>query len=215
MAPKIQALVGPLLLVLDLCGTFVFALSGGMIGVRRRLDLFGVLVLSFAAATSGGIIRDVLLGANPPAAIRDWRYIAVSLLAGLLAFYWRSTLERLRSSVLVLDAAGLGLFAVSGTLKAVAFQLNPLAAVMLGVLTGVGGGAVRDLLVSEIPTVLRSELYAVAALVGATVVVIGPLLNVSSTVATVAGAALCFMLRLIAIRRGWRLPVAGDDSLTG
>src|SRR5205085_2262725 len=108
-------------LVLDLCGTFVFALSGGMTGVRHRLDVFGVLVLSFAAATAGGIIRDVLLGAHPPAAIRDWRYIAVSLLAGAFAFYWCDILERWRCSVLLLDAAGLALFAVSGALKALAF----------------------------------------------------------------------------------------------
>jgi uncharacterized membrane protein YeiH len=207
---KIQALVGPLLLVLDLCGTFVFALSGGMTAVRHRLDIFGVLVLSFAAATSGGIIRDVLLGANPPAAIRDWRYIAVSLLAGAFAFYWYASLDRWRGSVLVLDAAGLSLFAVSGALKALAFQLNPLAATMLGVLTGVGGGVVRDLLVSEVPTVLRAELYAVAALAGASVVVIGSLLGVPSPATTLIGAGLCFTLRLVAIRRGWRLPVADE-----
>jgi uncharacterized membrane protein YeiH len=208
--PKIQALVGPLVLVLDLCGTFVFALSGGMTAVRHQLDLFGVLVLSFAAATSGGIIRDVLLGTNPPASLRDWRYIAVSLLAGAFTFYWRAILDRQRSSVLVLDAAGLSLFAVSGALKALAFQLNPLAAVMLGVLTAVGGGVIRDLLVSEVPTILRSELYAVAALSGAGVVVIGSLLKVPSTATTLVGAGLCFTLRLVAIRRGWRLPVADE-----
>jgi uncharacterized membrane protein YeiH len=196
--------------VLDLCGTFVFALSGGMTGVRHRLDIFGVLVVSFAAATFGGIIRDVLLGANPPAAIRDWRYIAVSLLAGAIAFYWCSVLERWRSSVLLLDAAGLALFAVSGALKALAFQLNPLAAAMLGMLTGVGGGVMRDLLVSEVPTILRSDLYAVAALAGAGVVVIGAVLKLPSTATTLAGAALCFTLRWVAVRRGWRLPVASE-----
>jgi uncharacterized membrane protein YeiH len=210
MPPKVQALVGPLLLVLDLCGTFVFALSGGMMGVRHRLDVFGVLVLSFAAATSGGIIRDVLLGANPPAAIRDWRYIAVSLLAGAIAFYWCAILERWRNSVLLLDAAGLALFAVSGALKALAFQLNPLAAAMLGMLTGVGGGVVRDVLVSEVPTILRSDLYAVAALAGAGVVVIGTVLKLPSTTTTLVGAAICFTLRWVAVRRGWRLPVADE-----
>lgn len=210
MPPTIQALVGPLLLALDLCGTFVFALSGGMMAVRHRLDLFGVLVLSFAAATSGGIIRDVLLGVTPPASIRDWRYIAVSLLAGAFTFYWPAILDRWRSSVLVLDAAGLSLFAVSGALTALAFQLNPWAAALLGVLTGVGGGVVRNVLVSEVPTVLRSELYAVAALAGASVVVIGSLLSVPSTATALVGAGLCFTLRIVAIRRGWRLPVAAE-----
>jgi uncharacterized membrane protein YeiH len=207
-----QSLIGPLLLGLDLCGTFVFALSGGMMAVRHRLDLFGVLVLSFAAATSGGIIRDVLLGATPPASVRDWRYIAVSLVAGLFTFYWSVILDRWRSSVLILDAAGLSLFAVSGALKALAFDLNPIAAVMLGVLTGIGGGVLRDILVSEVPTVLRSDLYATAALAGASIVVIGSLLAIPSTATALVGAGLCFALRLVAIRRGWRLPIAGETG---
>jgi uncharacterized membrane protein YeiH len=207
------ALVATVLLVLDLCGTFVFALSGAMSGIKHRLDLFGVLVLSFAAATSGGIIRDVLLGAEPPPAIADWRYIGVSLLAGLVSFHWWPIIDRLRSSVLVLDAAGLALFAVSGTLKALAFQLNPVAAVLLGIVTGVGGGIVRDVLVSEVPEVMRSELYAAAALAGAALVVIGRLLLFPTPTVAVAGAALCFGLRFLAIRRGWRLPVARRHEL--
>jgi uncharacterized membrane protein YeiH len=201
-------LVDELLLVLDLAGTFVFALSGAMAGVKHRLDLFGILVLSFAAATAGGITRDVLIGAVPPAAINDWRYIVTSLLAGLLAFGWSSTISRLWSPVLIFDAAGLGLFAVSGALKALDFGLNPVAAVLLGGLTGIGGGMVRDVLVAEIPTVLRAELYAVAALAGASVVAIGGLLQLPATPVAVAGAAVCFGLRLGAIWHGWRLPGA-------
>jgi len=197
-----------LVLALDLFGTFVFALSGGMRGVRQRLDVFGVLVLSFAAGNAGGITRDLLIGAVPPAAIADWRYIGVSLLAGLATFLWHSTVRRWVSAVLVFDAAGLGLFAVSGALKALAFGLNPLAAVLLGMLTGIGGGMLRDVLVAEIPTVLRAELYAVAALAGAAVVVGGELLRLPSSPLAVAGAVLCFGLRFLAIRRGWGLPVA-------
>ncbi|HKW77205.1 MAG TPA: trimeric intracellular cation channel family protein [Terriglobales bacterium] len=201
-----------LTVILDLVGTFVFALSGAIAGLKHRLDLFGVLVLSFAAANSGGIARDLLIGATPPAGISDWRYIVVPLLAGLVTFYRSSIISRLRSPVLVFDAAGLGLFAVAGTLKALAFHLNPLAAVMLGVLTGVGGGIVRDVLVSEIPIVLRAELYAVAALAGATLVVLGRKLHFPSEASTAAGAILCFGLRLLAILRGWHLPVAGESK---
>lgn len=201
-----------LTVILDLVGTFVFALSGAMAGLKHRLDLFGVLVLSFAAANSGGIVRDLLIGATPPAGISDWRYIAVPLLAGLVTFYWSPVISRLRSPVLVFDAAGLALFAVAGTLKALAFHLNPLAAVMLGVLTGVGGGIVRDVLVSEIPIVLRADLYAVAALAGAAVVVLGRKLHFPSEASTAAGAILCFGLRLLAILRGWHLPVAGESK---
>jgi uncharacterized membrane protein YeiH len=197
-----------LLLALDLVGTFVFAVSGGAAGVRRRLDLFGVLVLSFVAGNFGGITRDLMIGAVPPAAISNWRYLAVSLLAGVVTFYWSSGIDRLRGSVLLFDAAGLALFAVSGTQKALAFDLNPVMAALLGMLTGIGGGMVRDVLLSEIPTVLRADLYAVAALAGAAVVVIGSLLNLPSTAATITGAALCFGLRVMAMQRGWRLPVA-------
>jgi uncharacterized membrane protein YeiH len=197
-----------LVLALDLIGTFVFALSGGMSGVRHGLDVFGVLVLSFAAGNAGGITRDLLIGAVPPAAIADWRYIGVSLLAGLVTFLGHSKISRWNSPVLVFDAAGLGLFAVSGTLKALDFGLNPVGSVLLGMLTGIGGGMLRDILVSEIPTVLRAELYAVAALAGAVVVVGGGLLGLPSTPVAIAGAALCFGLRVLAIWRSWGLPVA-------
>jgi uncharacterized membrane protein YeiH len=205
-------LIAGFLVVLDLAGTFVFALSGAMSGVRHRLDLFGVLVLSFAAGNAGGLTRDLLLGATPPPAISDWRYIGVSLAAGLLTFFCAPIIRRLRSSVLVLDAAGLALFAVSGTLKALAAGLHPVAAMLLGVLTGVGGGMLRDLLVSETPAVLRGELYASAALAGAAVVVLGHLLRVPTPTGAIVGAALCFILRYLAIRRGWRLPVAGRPT---
>ena len=197
-----------LVLALDLFGTFVFALSGAMAGVRHRLDLFGVLVLSYAAGTAGGITRDLLIGAVPPASIADWRYIVVPVLAGLATFWWHPTIRRLQHPVLVFDAAGLGLFAVAGALKASAFQLNPLAAMLLGMVTAIGGGVVRDVLVAEVPTVLHAELYAVAALAGAAVAVGGQLLRLPSTPLAIAGAVLCFGLRLVAIRRGWGLPVA-------
>ena len=203
-----RVLVNTLLVAFDLGGTFVFALSGATAGVKNRLDLFGVLVLSFAAGNSGGIARDLLIGAVPPAAIHDWRYIAVSILAGVITFYWYRIVNRLRSPVLVFDAAGLALFAVSGTSKALAFQAGPVAAPLLGMLTGIGGGMVRDVLVREIPTVLRTELYAVAALIGAVTVVAGSVLHLPSSATAIAGAVLCFGLRSIAMRRGWQLPIA-------
>jgi uncharacterized membrane protein YeiH len=208
MAVNGQILINTLLVAFDLGGTFVFALSGATVAVKHRLDLFGVLVLSFAAGNSGGIARDVMIGAVPPAAISDWRYIAVSMLAGLITFFWYRIINRLSSPVLVFDAAGLALFAVSGAGKALAFHAGPVAATLLGMLTGVGGGMVRDVLVREIPTVLRTELYAVAALIGAAVVVIGRMLNVPSSAAAGVGAVLCFGLRFLAIRRGWQLPIA-------
>jgi uncharacterized membrane protein YeiH len=203
-----QILINTLLVAFDLGGTFVFALSGATVAVKHRLDLFGVLVLSFAAGNSGGIARDVMIGAVPPAAIDDWRYVAVSLVAGMITFFWYRMIERLSSPVLVFDAAGLALFAVAGAGKALAFHAGPVAAILLGMLTGIGGGMVRDVLVREIPTVLRTELYAVAALIGAAVVVIGRMLHLPSDAAATAGAVLCFGLRFMAMRRGWQLPIA-------
>jgi uncharacterized membrane protein YeiH len=203
------------LLVLDLIGTFVFALSGAVVGVKRRLDIFGVLVLSFAAASAGGIMRDLLIGFVPPAAIRDWRYTAASVLGGLLIFIWFPRSQRsarVRNFVLLFDAGGLALFAVTGTQKALGFGLNPVMASLLGMLTGIGGGMLRDVLVADVPHVLRSDLYAVAALAGAVVVVIGHRLDVAPGLAAILGAVICFCLRLVAIRRRWQLPVAHAGS---
>lgn len=194
--------------IIDLLGTFVFAASGATVGVRREVDLFGVLVLSFAAATAGGIIRDVLIGATPPASLADWRYLAVACSAGVVVFYRGALFERLRNPVQILDAAGLSLFAVAGTAKALSFGLTPTSAVLLGVLSAIGGGMARDVLVAEVPAVLRSELYASAALVGSVFVVAAHALELPRPPAMLAGAIACFLLRFMAIRYGWHLPVA-------
>lgn len=194
--------------VLDLTGTFVFALSGALAGTKRGLDLFGVMVLSFAAGNSGGITRDLLIGAVPPGAVGDWRYLGVSLLAGLVTFYFSPVIVRMSNAVLYLDAAGLALFAVTGSSKALSFGLNPVMATVLGMVTGIGGGMVRDVLLAEIPTVLRADLYAVAALAAAAIVVIGHMLQLPVAAVTTVALISCFLLRVMAIRRGWRLPVA-------
>lgn len=206
--------MGSLPYALDLAGTFVFALSGGMAGVKHRADLFGVLVLSFAAANTGGITRDLLIGAVPPAAISDWHYLGVSLLAGLLTFFFPSRVRQQWNPVLLFDAAGLALFAVTGASKALAHGLNPVMATLLGVLTGVGGGMARDILLAQIPTVLRADLYAVAALAGAAVVVIAHVAQLPASTAALVGAGLCFGLRVLAIRHGWQLPVASAERLS-
>jgi uncharacterized membrane protein YeiH len=201
-----------LVLTLDLCGTFAFALGGAMEGVRRRLDVFGVLVVAFVASSFGGIVRDLLIGAVPPAALLDWRYLAVSLAAGLMAFFCSSLIERLRSPARVLDAVGLAFFCVAGAEKALAFGLGPLMAALLGMLTGIGGGIVRDVLLAQVPAVLRSELYALAALAGAGIVVAGALLGLPPVLFAIAGGLACFCLRMTAIRRGWKLPTAGGPG---
>jgi uncharacterized membrane protein YeiH len=201
-----------LLTLFDFAGTFVFALSGAVAGVRRRLDLFGVLVLSFAAASAGGIARDVMIGALPPAALRDWAYPAIASVAALLVFFRYRLIEKLQHPVQLFDAAGLALFAVLGTQKALAYGLNPVAAAMLGVLSGIGGGMARDIMLAEIPTVLRAEVYALAALAGAAVVVAADALALPHQAALVAGGLLCFAIRVLAIRRNWQIAVARPDD---
>ena len=201
--------IAALLYAFDLIGIFVFALSGGVLAVRHRLDLFGVLVLACVTAVTGGIVRDVLIGAIPPASLADWRYLATAMLAGMVTFWWHGSIERLRNPVQLFDAAGLALFAVLGTGKALAFGLSPFAATLLGIITGIGGGIARDLLVARTPVVLQqTELYAAAALVGSGIVAIAHAFGWPQAPAMVIGAALCFGLRFGAIRRGWRLPVA-------
>ena len=171
MTSQLLLSTATLLFTLDLIGTFVFALSGAASGVKHKLDAFGVGVLAFVAGNAGGVTRDLLIGAVPPAAINDWRYVAVSLVAGAVTFAWYPNVRRLQPIVLLFDAAGLGLFAVAGTQKALAVGINPFVSALLGMLTGIGGGVLRDLLVNEIPVVLRADLYALAALAGAAVVV--------------------------------------------
>ena len=203
-----NSIIPTLLLTLDIVGTFVFALSGAAAGVKRELDVFGVLVLSFCAATAGGIARDLLIGAVPPAALSDWRYLATALAAGAVTFRWYPAISRMRNPVQLFDAAGLALFAVSGTQKALAYGLDPVMAALLGMLTGIGGGVARDVLLSEVPSVLRADLYAVAALAGAAVVVSGDQLHFPSAVTAFLGAAVCFVLRILAIRYHLHLPIA-------
>lgn len=198
----------PLMPALDLAGTFVFAISGAMAGVQRRLDLFGVSVLAFAAGNVGGILRDVLIGAVPPAAIAHARYSLASIAAALAVFFGHRIIDRIQSPILLFDAAGLALFAVVGSQKALDFGLPAFMAAILGMITGIGGGMTRDMLVARVPAVFSGELYAVAALAGAGLVVIGAETGLPPIATAFIAAAVCFGLRFGALRRGWRLPVA-------
>ncbi|MFG1925206.1 trimeric intracellular cation channel family protein [Cryptosporangium sp. NPDC048952] len=191
-----------LILSLNLLGTFVFGLSGGLAAVRANLDLFGVVVLATVVAMTGGIVRDVLIG-TPPATFRDWRYLVAAAAAGLVCFFGGHLLERAESSVTIFDALGLGLVAVTGASKALQFGLGPIQAIILGAVTGIGGGMLRDVLLREVPAVLREGLYAVPALLGAAVVVVAHRVGSTSAVFTVLGALVCIVVRLI----GWKYQV--------
>src|SRR3954465_6606781 len=203
-----------LILVLNLVGTFVFGLSGGLAAVRAKLDLFGVVVLAAVVGLAGGITRDLLIG-TPPATFRDWRYLAAAGAAGLISFYARPALERIHRSVLVFDAFGLGLFSVTGATKALDFGVGPVPAVLLGAITGIGGGMLRDVLLREVPTVLRHELYAIPALLGAAVLVVAQKSGSDSPVFPVVGVAVCVGVRLAGLRYGVNVPSARSEGWEG
>jgi uncharacterized membrane protein YeiH len=199
-----------LILVLNLAGTFVFGLSGGLAAVRAHLDLFGVVVLSAVVGLAGGITRDLLIG-TPPATFRDWRYLAAAAAAGLVCFVAGRTLERAERSIMVFDALGLGLFCVTGATKALQFGLGPVQAILLGAITGVGGGMLRDVLLRHIPTVLREGLYAIPALLGATVLVIAQHAGSRNPAFPVLGALVCIVVRLSGWRFGVNVPTSPGD----
>jgi uncharacterized membrane protein YeiH len=191
---------GHALLALDLTGTFAFALNGALTALRvARLDIVGVVTLGMITAIGGGIIRDVMLGALPPATFKDWRYLAVAATGGLIAFTFGRHLERLTTPINILDAVGLSLFAVTGANKALLLGLGPAQAVILGAITAVGGGTLRDVLVGQIPSVLSSGLYAIPALIGATATVVMTELHIYGTLVSVGAAALCFGVRMIGV----------------
>jgi uncharacterized membrane protein YeiH len=210
LLPVARSSTTRLIEIADLAGTSVFAAEGAMTAIRGDLDFFGVMVLSFITAVGGGIMRDVLLGATPPAALRDWRYGGIAFTAGIVTFllYWRAS--AIPGWLIVgLDAAGLALFAVAGTEKALSHDMHPFVAVLLGTITGVGGGTIRDVLLAQVPLILRADIYATAALAGAAVLVSGRALRWPAPLAAGLGGIVCFGLRVLAVWQHWSLPHAG------
>ena len=195
------------LVVLDLVGIFVFAISGALVAVRKELDVFGVMVLAGVTGLGGGFLRDVLIDATPPAALQDWRYLLVPVAAGLVTFLYHPALGRMERLVNVFDAFGLSLFCVAGALKAVDYGLGPLPAALLGMATGIGGGMMRDVLAGRVPVIFRGELYATPALAGALVAVLLDRGDVPFGLAAAAGATVCLVWRLLSMWRGWQAPM--------
>ena len=196
-----------LLVVLDLVGIFVFSVTGALVAVRKNLDLFAATVLAGVTGLGGGFLRDVLIGATPPAALADWRYLLVPLAAGLLTFAFHPILGRLERVVTLFDAFGLALFCVTGALKAVDYGLGPLPAALLGMVTGIGGGIIRDVLAGRVPVIFEGVLYATPALAGAAVAVLLDRADLPLVVVAAAGFSTCLGWRLLALVRGWRAPL--------
>src|SRR5690242_17793171 len=197
----------PLLLTFELVGIFVFAISGGLVAVRKQLDVFGVLVLAGATGLGGGFLRDVLIGATPPRSLQDWRYLLVPALAGVLTFLFHPALGRMERLVDIFDAAGLGLFCVTGAAAAMNHGVGPVPSALMGMVTGIGGGITRDLLAGRVPIVFSSELYATPALAGATWTVLTHDAGWDLWLVAVPGVVLCFGWRVLALTRHWRAPL--------
>lgn len=193
--------------VLDLLGVAVFAVSGALAAVRSQLDVFGVTVLAGVTAIGGGVVRDVLLGITPPTTLRQWPYLIVPAVVGLVVWRFHPAVARLRRAMLIADALGLALFATTGTAVALAAGAPAVTAVLVGVTTGVGGGVLRDVLLREVPLVLRREVYAVAASLGAVIVVAGDSLGLPTTPVLVLAALSVAVVRILALWRRWNIPL--------
>ena len=191
---------------LDLAGTFAFALSGAVAARERGLDWFGILVIAFTVACGGGVLRDLCIGAIPPAGLADWRYLGTAVVAAVLTMASQGLVVRLAHPVVLFDTLGLGLFAVTGAQKALLFGWNAEVAVLMGMVTAVGGGVARDVLLNRVPVILQREIYASAALVGAAVATFGDQLGLASPVLTWCAVAVCFTLRMASLRFQWNLP---------
>lgn len=196
-------MTGVLPQILDLAGVFVFALSGALVAVRARLDLFGTLVLAFATGLGGGLVRDVLLGDVPPPGLVEWRYLAAAVLAGVATFLWHPAVARWENIILTLDAAGLALFCVTGALKASDAGLGIVPAALLGMITATGGGIARDVLANRVPVVLQGGWYATPALLGATWAAVAHDLELPTAVVLVPGMLACFTWRALALHLDW------------
>ncbi|MFD5950513.1 trimeric intracellular cation channel family protein [Streptomyces collinus] len=195
---------------LDLIGIFVFAISGALLAVRKNFDVFGMAVLAEVTALGGGLFRDLVIGAVPPAAFTDLGYFLTPLLATLLVFFLHPQVERIQIAVNVFDAAGLGLFCVAGTIKAYEYGLGLTASAGLGLTTAVGGGVLRDVLANEVPSLLRwdRDLYAVPAIVGSALVALCIRYDVLNPLTSSLAVITAFVLRLLAMRYHWRAPRA-------
>ncbi len=191
---------------IDLIGTFAFAISGALAAINRNLDIFGIFVVAFITACGGGVLRDICLGSFPPAGMINLQYFIVVALAVFLSAFFQKLLLRLTQPTLFFDAIGLGFFASFGVHKAYLFTENIEFSILMGVLTAVGGGILRDVLITSIPTVLTKEIYASAALIGAILQILGEKGLLNGATASWSAIIVCSSIRLLSLKFKWNLP---------
>lgn len=195
-----------LVFILDIFGTFVFAISGAQAARESKLDLFGIFIIAYLTACGGGIVRDICLGATPPAGIQNWQYLVTTLCSVACVLIFKSLIEKIQFPIMIFDALGLSLFSVAGTQKALFMGFNYQVAILLGVLSAIGGGILRDVLLGKVPVVFRKEIYASAAFLGSSIFALAFYLDIHWSIGTWIGVLACFVVRYLSIRNKWNLP---------
>ena len=196
-----------LLVSIDILGTLVFAISGALSAFDRKMDLFGIWIIAFVTALGGGTIRDLLIGSVPVGWMQNIDYLLVVLGGMVLALLFRRVVLRLHQTLLFFDAIGIGLFTIMGLQKTMSMGLSPVVGVMMGTVSAVFGGVIRDLLTSQVPHILRKEVYATACAAGACLYLLLSYLEVPQQWATVGSIVFITVLRLVAVWRKWQLTV--------
>jgi uncharacterized membrane protein YeiH len=197
-----------LLYLFDLLGTFAFAISGAVAGVRKNFDLYGIIVLALVTAVGGGTIRDVLVGRIPPFIFKDINYFLISIAAALITFFFHKYVEKTYKLLLIMDAIGLGVFTVIGISVGLQYNIGYFGAVVMGVMTGTFGGMIRDVLQKEVPLVLQKEIYASACIIGGIIFVVFDILKINNVLNVVISGVAVFLIRFVAIQKNWHLPKA-------
>jgi len=197
-----------LLYLFDLLGTFAFAISGAVAGVRKNFDLYGIIVLALVTAVGGGTIRDVLVGRIPPFIFTDINYFLISIAAALITFFFHKYVEKKYKLLLIMDAIGLGVFTVIGISVGLQYNIGYFGAVVMGVMTGTFGGMIRDVLQKEVPLVLQKEIYASACIIGGIVFVVFDILKINNVLNVAISGVAVFLIRFVAIQKNWHLPKA-------
>lgn len=193
--------------VLDSIGTLVFAISGALTAVYKKLDLFGVYCIAFVTALGGGTLRDILIGRTPVGWMLDMNYVYIITAGFLLSIIFNRYLERLRISMFLFDTIGLGVFTLIGIEKGIEYELSPVVCVILGTLTATFGGVIRDILCNEIPVLFRKEIYATLCIAGGILFFMLKKFQIQSEIISITVAVFIITLRLISYKLKWGLPV--------
>lgn len=193
--------------LLDIIGTFAFAISGALTAISKKLDPFGVFIIAFVTAVGGGTLRDVMIGRTPVGWMQDLEYVYVIALAFILSIVFRQKIDKLRTSLFLFDTIGLGVFTLIGLEKGINIGLHPVICIALGTMTACFGGVIRDILCNEIPVIFRKEIYATICILGGIVFFMLKKMHLNEDVLYLSTSTVIIVVRLMAVKFKWYLPV--------